>query len=154
MPLSATAHAWVQVVLAKAHNAAELDAVVNQHMVAFASRGFRALGLAWVEGHGVPGEETQWEMLALLPMFDPPRHDTKDTIEHCQKLVGPGAWVRDGGGPGRPNADGCGGFSSGVGWHNGCQKLVVMGHTPLVSLTKEQLPEFLLLWHWCAGSPN
>ncbi len=22
-------------------------------------------------------------MIAVLPMYDPPRHDTKQTIEHC-----------------------------------------------------------------------
>lgn len=26
-----------------------------------------------------------WEMLGLLPLFDPPRHDTKQTIEECLK---------------------------------------------------------------------
>nr|QEH60479.1 H+-translocating ATPase P-type [Dunaliella maritima] len=71
-----------QVVLAKAWNAAELDATVNQKMVEFANRGFRALGLAMADGDGKDG--TKWEMLALLPLFDPPRHDTKETIEHCQ----------------------------------------------------------------------
>ena len=25
----------------------------------------------------------RWEMIALLPMYDPPRHDTKKTIESC-----------------------------------------------------------------------
>jgi H+-transporting ATPase len=29
-------------------------------------------------------KEAQWEMLCLLPMYDPPRHDTKQTIRHCR----------------------------------------------------------------------
>ena len=27
--------------------------------------------------------EAKWEFVVLLPLFDPPRHDTKDTIEKC-----------------------------------------------------------------------
>lgn len=27
--------------------------------------------------------ECRWEMVAVLPMYDPPRHDTKHTIESC-----------------------------------------------------------------------
>ena len=26
---------------------------------------------------------SRWELIAVLPMYDPPRHDTKQTIEHC-----------------------------------------------------------------------
>lgn len=26
-----------------------------------------------------------WEMVGLLPLFDPPRHDTKETIDECLK---------------------------------------------------------------------
>ena len=48
--------------------------------------GFRALGLAMAEGDGKDGQ-TKWDMLALLPLFDPPRHDTKETIERCQQQV-------------------------------------------------------------------
>ena len=25
----------------------------------------------------------RWEMVGLVPLFDPPRHDTKETIERC-----------------------------------------------------------------------
>jgi H+-transporting ATPase len=37
-----------------------------------------------LQGDGSTGE-TKWEMLCLLPMFDPPRHDTKETIENCKE---------------------------------------------------------------------
>jgi hypothetical protein len=30
-------------------------------------------------------KEARWEFLVLLPLFDPPRHDTKHTIEECIK---------------------------------------------------------------------
>jgi H+-transporting ATPase len=36
----------------------------------FAGRGFRSLGVAVKEGGG------EWQVLGILPMFDPPRSDT------------------------------------------------------------------------------
>ena len=32
--------------------------------------------------HAVQKDPT-WKFVGLLPLFDPPRHDTKETIEHC-----------------------------------------------------------------------
>ena len=29
--------------------------------------------------------DTRWEFVCLLPLFDPPRHDTKETIERCRE---------------------------------------------------------------------
>ncbi|KIJ39221.1 hypothetical protein M422DRAFT_258110 [Sphaerobolus stellatus SS14] len=53
----------------------------------FAQRGFRSLGVAVKESDG------PWQILGLLPMFDPPRHDTAairnlfiPTIDKAQKL--------------------------------------------------------------------
>ncbi len=40
----------------------------------FATRGFRALGVARAEGDG------EWRFLGVLPLFDPPRDDAKATI--------------------------------------------------------------------------
>lgn len=78
----------MQVVQGKAHNAKELEGPVNERMADFASRGYRALGLAWCDGDGKEDQGgPKWEMLALLPMFDPPRHDTKPTIENCMHQV-------------------------------------------------------------------
>ena len=31
------------------------------------------------------GEVTKWNFVCLLPLFDPPRHDTKETIERCRE---------------------------------------------------------------------
>ncbi|KIJ35445.1 hypothetical protein M422DRAFT_262407 [Sphaerobolus stellatus SS14] len=54
----------------------------------FAQRGFRSLGVAVKESDG------PWQILGLLPMFDPPHHDTTairnlfiPTIGEAQKLV-------------------------------------------------------------------
>ncbi|GAA6026780.1 hypothetical protein JCM8097_005856 [Rhodosporidiobolus ruineniae] len=46
----------------------------------FASRGFRSLGVA------VKEEGKDWELLGLLSMSDPPRHDTPPTIREAQDL--------------------------------------------------------------------
>lgn len=46
----------------------------------FASRGFRSLGVAIKE------EGQEWELLGLLSMSDPPRHDTPSTVREAQEL--------------------------------------------------------------------
>lgn len=73
-----------QVVLAKAWNKDDIGKAVNDKMIEFANRGFRSLGLARANGDGLGDtKDARWEMVGLIPMFDPPRHDTKDTIERC-----------------------------------------------------------------------
>jgi H+-transporting ATPase len=74
-----------QVVLKRAWNAAEIEDDVEGKIAEYASRGFRALGVGLAEGEGpadAPG--TKWDLIGLVPLFDPPRHDTKETIERCQ----------------------------------------------------------------------
>ncbi|KAE8355790.1 E1-E2 ATPase-domain-containing protein [Aspergillus coremiiformis] len=46
----------------------------------FAHRGFRSLGVA------VQKEGEDWTLLGMLPMFDPPREDTAQTIHEAQNL--------------------------------------------------------------------
>jgi H+-transporting ATPase len=46
----------------------------------FARRGFRSLGVAVKEGN------QDWQLLGMLPMFDPPREDTAATIAEAQVL--------------------------------------------------------------------
>jgi len=46
----------------------------------FARRGFRSLGVAVKEG------DQPWQLLGMLPMFDPPREDTASTIAEAQIL--------------------------------------------------------------------
>jgi H+-transporting ATPase len=46
----------------------------------FARRGFRSLGVAVKEG------DNPWQLLGMLPMFDPPRDDTASTIAEAQIL--------------------------------------------------------------------
>lgn len=46
----------------------------------FAARGFRSLGVAVKEG------DKEWELLGMLCMFDPPRADTRQTIDEAHEL--------------------------------------------------------------------
>ncbi|KAJ5373053.1 ATPase P-type K/Mg/Cd/Cu/Zn/Na/Ca/Na/H-transporter [Penicillium concentricum] len=55
---------------------AEFEAKVNE----FASRGYRALGVAR-KRQGRP-----WDILGIMPCLDPPRHDTAKTISEAQDL--------------------------------------------------------------------
>lgn len=71
-----------QVVLRHSHNASEIATVVNGKITEFANRGFRALGVSIAEGHQDVASST-FDMVAVVPLFDPPRHDTKDTIDKC-----------------------------------------------------------------------
>ena len=72
-----------QIVVGHSHNKEEIKDVCHDKIVEYANRGFRALGIAKAEGH--EGSPT-WVMVGLVPLFDPPRHDTKDTIERCLEM--------------------------------------------------------------------
>ena len=63
-----------QVVLALSANAGSVKAAAEKAVNDFAARGFRSLGVARAEGDG------PWQLLGVLPMFDPPREDAKATI--------------------------------------------------------------------------
>ncbi len=63
-----------QVILALSANAEQIKQEVDKTINEFAARGFRSLGVARSE------EEGQWQFLGVLPLFDPPREDAKETI--------------------------------------------------------------------------
>jgi H+-transporting ATPase len=46
----------------------------------FARRGFRSLGVAESDGQG------KWQFLGILPLFDPPRQDSKATITTARQM--------------------------------------------------------------------
>jgi H+-transporting ATPase len=54
----------------------DLAKKVVQEVAALGARGYRALGVARSEDGG-----KTWKLLGILPMFDPPRDDSKSTIE-------------------------------------------------------------------------
>ena len=60
-----------QVMLALTSNTDALKSTINKAVDDFAARGFRALGVARADGDGT------WQLLGVLPLFDPPREDAK-----------------------------------------------------------------------------
>ncbi|MDD5243278.1 MAG: plasma-membrane proton-efflux P-type ATPase [Syntrophorhabdaceae bacterium] len=69
-----------QVILELAANAAEVKPAVDKAVNAFAARGFRSLGVARTDANG------QWQFLGVLPLFDPPREDSKATITTARQM--------------------------------------------------------------------
>jgi H+-transporting ATPase len=70
----------VQVIMALAANADVVRAGVDEAVAKFAARGFRALGVAQAEDGG------EWKFLGVLPLFDPPREDSKETIAAAAQM--------------------------------------------------------------------
>lgn len=77
--------------LCGAENNPELKMRVEAEVANLGSRGIRSLAVARTK----PGSIEEWEMLGMLTFLDPPRPDTKTTIE--QVCVG-GRGVAGGGG--------------------------------------------------------
>eukprot|EP01117_Protostelium_nocturnum_P007792 TRINITY_DN278_c0_g1_i1.p1 TRINITY_DN278_c0_g1~~TRINITY_DN278_c0_g1_i1.p1 ORF type:complete len:959 (+),score=353.59 TRINITY_DN278_c0_g1_i1:524-3400(+) len=71
-----------QVILEMSQNRDAISEAMNQKIDDFAGHGYRALGVAKNE---TPDDESGWVMEGLIPMSDPPRIDTKHTIEELQK---------------------------------------------------------------------
>ena len=63
-------------------NNAEIHQQVDAQIEEFARRGLRCIGIARTSDP----ECTQWVMIGLVPLFDPPREDTKETIETALKM--------------------------------------------------------------------
>ncbi len=69
-----------QVILALAANVDQVRASVDQAVNEFAARGDRALGVAQTNSQG------QWQFLAILPLYDPPREDSKATLDTAKQM--------------------------------------------------------------------
>ncbi|KAG6548768.1 hypothetical protein Mapa_009528 [Marchantia paleacea] len=75
-------------ILALAHNKDKIAARVHSVIDKFAERGLRSLAVATQD---VPEKTKEsaggpWEFLGLLPLFDPPRHDSAETIRQALNL--------------------------------------------------------------------
>jgi H+-transporting ATPase len=70
----------VQVILELAANAGQVRGVVEEAVNGFAARGFRSLGVAKSEKDG------PWRFLGVLPLFDPPREDSRATIATASQM--------------------------------------------------------------------
>lgn len=70
----------VQVILALSKNAERVRADVSKATEALAKRGYRALGVAKKSAEG------EWEFLGVLPLYDPPRPDSREMIATAEQL--------------------------------------------------------------------
>lgn len=66
----------------------EQERQLNADVDEFAARGLRALAVAIedVPNGKVDGEGNGFKLIGLLPIYDPPREDTKETIERALEL--------------------------------------------------------------------
>jgi H+-transporting ATPase len=69
-----------QVIEALAANASQVRSAVKDAVNSFAARGFRSLGVARTDDRG------QWQLLGILPLYDPPREDSKATIVTARQM--------------------------------------------------------------------
>jgi H+-transporting ATPase len=69
-----------QVILELAADSAQVKPAVDKAVNEFAARGFRSLGVARADQDG------KWQFLGVLPLFDPPREDAKETIAAALKM--------------------------------------------------------------------
>jgi H+-transporting ATPase len=69
-----------QVMLALSANQAAVKSAVDKAVDDFAARGFRALGVARTDNNG------KWQLLGVLPLFDPPREDAKSTVATAARM--------------------------------------------------------------------
>jgi H+-transporting ATPase len=69
-----------QVIQTLAVDAAQVNPAVEKAIREFAARGFRSLGVARTDAQG------QWRFLGVLPLYDPPREDSKKTIETARQM--------------------------------------------------------------------
>jgi H+-transporting ATPase len=69
-----------QVILEMAADAEEVRIEVEKAVNEFAARGFRSLGVARTD------KNDHWRFLGVLPLFDPPREDSKSTIATASQM--------------------------------------------------------------------
>ncbi|MBZ0199909.1 MAG: plasma-membrane proton-efflux P-type ATPase, partial [Ignavibacteriaceae bacterium] len=61
-------------------NKKEITKLINEQIDDFATKGFRTLGTARIN------EQGNWQYVGLIPLFDPPRDDSAETIKIAQSL--------------------------------------------------------------------
>lgn len=75
-------------ILALAHNKQEIESRVHAIIDKFAERGLRSLAVARQEVPEGTKESSggPWQFVGLMPLFDPPRHDSAETIRRALNL--------------------------------------------------------------------
>jgi H+-transporting ATPase len=69
-----------QVILSLVADKGLIQKKVNQQVDAFATKGYRALGVARTDPNG------NWQFVGLVPLYDPPREDSALTIRTAQSM--------------------------------------------------------------------
>ncbi|MBT3182235.1 MAG: plasma-membrane proton-efflux P-type ATPase [Deltaproteobacteria bacterium] len=69
-----------QVILDLSSEKGAIDDKVNSHVDNFAGRGYRALGVA------MAGSDGCWHFVGLIPLYDPPREDSAETISLANSM--------------------------------------------------------------------
>ncbi|MDI6856861.1 MAG: plasma-membrane proton-efflux P-type ATPase [Dehalococcoidia bacterium] len=69
-----------QVILALDPQAPRLEEKVTAVVGEFAGRGFRSLGVARAD------DESEWRFLGVIPLYDPIREDSKETVEAAEAM--------------------------------------------------------------------
>jgi H+-transporting ATPase len=69
-----------QVILALDPDVEKLKEDIDKAVDEFASRGFRSLGVARTN------EKNEWNLVGIIPLFDPLRDDSKDTVDQARKM--------------------------------------------------------------------
>ncbi|MCO5563443.1 hypothetical protein L7F22_017085 [Adiantum nelumboides] len=75
-------------ILALCSNQDEIRHRFHSVIQSYADRGFRSLAVAWQEipEKTLDGDGGAWQLCGILPLFDPPRHDSADTIRRALGL--------------------------------------------------------------------
>ena len=69
-----------QVILELSANAGQIKTDVEKAVNEFAAHGFRSLGVARADQNG------EWQFVGVLPLFDPPREEAKETIATARQM--------------------------------------------------------------------
>jgi H+-transporting ATPase len=69
-----------QVILSLADPEQSFQTKVNDKVLEFAKKGYRALGVAYA------GSDDKWQFVGLIPLYDPPRDDSALTINQAQHM--------------------------------------------------------------------
>ncbi|KAM5570645.1 ATPase 11, plasma membrane-type [Rosa sericea] len=75
-------------ILHLSHNKSDIERRVHAVIDKFAERGLRSLAVAYQEvPEGIKeGAGGPWQFIGLMPLFDPPRHDSAETIRRALNL--------------------------------------------------------------------
>jgi H+-transporting ATPase len=69
-----------QVVLSLAVDKESVQAKEEEGVNAFAAKGYRTIGVAMTDAEG------NWQFVGLIPLYDPPREDSKQAIETAESM--------------------------------------------------------------------